>query len=787
MMKNKFIFFLLIIGILPVAPAFSQALRGTVTDEISKSMDYFKIEILNYVDSSVLKTGIFVNGTFIFDKLSENKYIMRVSSLGFHDLITDIDLSERTNLTLQLKPLEIELQEVVVSARMPAVINKDDRYVVEIENTSLSDAGNAIDAISRTPFVIVDKVNGDISVAGKNSAIILINNRKITNKQELEMLFSQNIKQIEVIENPSAKYEAEGHSVINIVTKRAQENGLNVNLQSQLVQGRHTSERLLGSLTYIVDKWLFFTQYGYNHRNDEGFNSSKERYEKPGYSFCLDNHDIKNLYHTRSNTYAFGINFEPGKNHSLGLKYDGFATKINSDNLKEITAFRNTETIPSEIINRLSEDKPAKNGFTFNYNFNDNKRSFSVIGDYTTSKNSSSTTINEEIPTINDSRHKQYESQIDYTLYSVQTDVKIPIELLKITMEAGIRLSNVKSDTHNDFCYLYGFQWINDERFTNSISFEETIIGSYISFAGKIGTKTQYQIGLRNEYAKNRNDWNTTEAAEEKTSGNILFPSILLFHKYNENTSFRLSYSKRISRPPYESLNNSIIYDNSYAVTQGNPYLKSTLYNTLSLSSQLKRLNMTLNISHIKNPNELMYLNDSEQIEIHTVKRLNTESRMSYSLNANYTYNYKKWTLQPFLNLTKVERSIVEDGIKYSNNKPGIYFSIRNNISLMKSLDVDFDMTYNKPAVYYKTINDQYEFNLSIRQKLFKDRLTVRFSYNYIPVKWEQFGNYSYKYIDFVWDGDDRKQLILSLTYNFNTAKRQFKSKSSAEEEIRRM
>lgn len=251
--------------------------------------------------------------------------------------------------------------------------------------------------------------------------------------------------------------------------------------------------------------------------------------------------------------------------------------------------------------------------------------------------------------------------------------------------------------------------------------------------------------------------------------------------------SFRLSYSKRITRPSYESLNNSLIYTNIYSVTQGNPYLKPAIYNTISFSTQLKKLNLSVNFSHMKNPSELLYLNDSIQIEKKIVKRVNTKDKLILSFNTNYSFTYKKWTIQPFFNVNFSKRAIVDDGITYSVNYPGIYLSFRNNLLLLKSLEMDFDLTYSKSASGFKTNNDQYEFNLSVRKKLFKDKLIVQLYGNYIPSKWGQLMDYSYKYIDFVWDGDDRKQIGISIRYNFNTTKRQFRSKVSNEEELKRM
>lgn len=758
-----------------------------VTDTGSVPLDYFNVEILNKTDSSTVKGGTFVNGKFAFDNLENGKYFLKFSSLGYSNLIVETETNTENNYTFQLKKNEIHLDEITVTSRLPKVINKDDRFIVEIENSSLSNAGNAIDALGRTPFVIIDKLNGEITVAGKNNSIILINNRKITNRSELEMLNSQNIKQIEVIENPSAKYEAEGHSVINIITRKNQGAGINANLQTNYTRGRHNSGKVLGSLMYATDKIVIFSQYGYDHRNREGFNSSDERFEKESYSFHIKQNNLKNLYQTGMNNYSLGINYNPAKNHSFSIKYGGFSGNIASNTINQIQASRNKVNIPTEILSENGKNKLHNDGINFNYNFTNKGYEVSIIGDYTSSKKNSAIKIHETDADATYSTNKEYNWEAVYDLFSSQIDVKLPIVPINSSLELGIRASYVESQNNSEFLHLLDNTYIKDDQFSNIIAFNETILGSYLLLSGKINSNTQYRAGLRYEHVANENKWISVETSNAQIYQNSLFPSLLITRKVNDNLQFRLSYSKRISRPSYETLNNNIVYKNSYSVTQGNPYLKPAIYNTLSFTSQIKKLNLSINISHIKSPNDLLYLNDSVQIEKYTCKRINTEDRWSFALNSNYSYTYKKWTVQPFFNITFCERSIIEDGIKYSINYPGIYLSLRNNIALTKSLDIDSDLTYYKSSHSFKTFVSQYEFNLSLRKKLFKDKLIFQLSCNYIPKKWKQLLDYSYKYIDFTWDGDDRKQIIISLQYNFNTAKRQFKSKVSNEEELNRL
>jgi hypothetical protein len=767
--------------------AFSQQIKGMVTDIDFVPLEYFNVEILHKTDSSTIKGGTFANGKFVFDKLENGKYLLKLSSLGYSNLIVETETNTESNYTFQLEKNEIYLDEVIVTSRLPRIIHKEDRFIIEIENSSLSNAGNAIDALGRTPFVIIDKLNGEITVAGKGNSIILINNRKITNRSELEMLNSQNIKQIDVIENPSAKYEAEGHSVINIITRKNHEMGINANLQTNYTRGRHNSGKILSGLTYVTDKLLLFSQYGYNHRNNEGFNSSDERFEKESYSFYIKQSNLKNLYQTRINNYSFGINYNPVKNHSLSIKYDGFSGNVVSNTVNQIQASRNMVNIPTEILNENGKNKLQNDGINLNYNFSNNGYEVSIIGDYTSSKKNSAVKLHETNADKTQYANKEYNWNAVYDLFSSQIDVKLPIAPISSSLELGIRASYVESQNNSEFMYLLDNTYIKDNQFSNIIAFNETIIGSYLLLSGKINNKTQYKAGIRYEHVANENKWISVETSNAQTIQNSLFPSLLITRKVNDNLQFRLSYSKRISRPSYETLNNNLVYKNSYSVTQGNPYLKPAIYNTLSFASQIKKINLSINISHIKSPNDLLYLNDSIQIEKYTCKRINTEDRWSFVLNGNYSYTYKKWTVQPFFNITFCERSIIEDGVKYSTNYPGMYLSFRNNIALSKSMDIDCDLTYYKSSHSFKTFVNQYEFNLSLRKKLLKDRLTFQLSCNYIPKKWKQLLDYSYKYIDFTWDGDDRKQIIISIQYNFNTAKRQFKSKASNEEELNRL
>ena len=764
------------------------SIKGFVEDENNKLIDYFTIIVLNPGDSTVIKAGSFINGEFEFNNIQSGQYLFKISSMGYADFYKKFEIGNNiSDLKLQLHSSPIHITEIEITAKLPRIINKNDRYLIEIQNTALSDAGTGLNALKRTPFVIVDNISNEISIAGRGATMILIDGRKINNIQEVEMLNSQDIKQIEIIENPSAKYEAEGHGVINIITIRNREQGINLNLLGSYGRGRHDSGKVLGSITYVTNKIILFSQYGFNADNSEGYNSSLEKFEKPDYSFISSQKNLRNLYETRMSDYAIGINYTPTPEHSFGFKYDGYSGNIYSHTINETDVIKNEVKSPTETLIKQGKDSPKKNGFNLNYQFTSDKFELSLITDYTNSKTNSKNDLEEKDKNNTYDYLKTNNWSSKYYLYSIQLDTKIPINYINSSLEIGGKYSDVTSNNESNFYNKVKTEWMIDPEFTSAIDFNEKIIGTFVLLNGKINDNFQYQAGVRYEYSDNKNQWNSINDSIERSHTSNLFPSILITHKIKDNLSFRLSYSKRISRPSYESLNNSVWYINSYSSRQGNPYLKSTIFNTFSLSSQINKINASFNISYIENPTDLLYINDPEQIEKHVIIRTNTKNRWSFGMNVNASYSYKKWSLQPFLMVSYVKRSIIEDNITYTTDYPGIYLSLRNQFNLYKGLDMDVDLTYNKPSHSFKKFNDQYIFNLSIRQKLLKDRLTLQLGAEFIPVKWKQKMDYSYKYIDFVWDGDNRKYVTLSVRYNFNTTKKQFKSKTSNTDELRRM
>lgn len=214
--KYSYILFLLLI------PSFISAqtgkVEGTVVDKDKKPLDNYHVIVLNPADSSFISGKSFGDKHFVIES-PLSSCLVKISRVGYKEVILPVMLETGTsgNLGIIVLPeMTYTLDEVTIKAKSPAMIMHHDKLIYNVENTTISNAGNAIDLLKRTPYIVATP-NDEITVAGRGKTLILVDGRRIRSNDELRLLNSARIKQVEVIENPGAKFEAEGHAVVNIV------------------------------------------------------------------------------------------------------------------------------------------------------------------------------------------------------------------------------------------------------------------------------------------------------------------------------------------------------------------------------------------------------------------------------------------------------------------------------------------------------------------------------------------------------------------------------------------
>ena len=229
--------------------------KGQITGEGGQMMSA-NVLALRSADSSLIKGDFFIDGIFELTELQSEEVIIKLSSIEFDDIFLNVAFKENTNIDLgviEVKNAQIQIDEVVVSGKRPTVIQRSNGTLeVQIENTTLSASTSINEVLSKSPDVLVDE-DGNVSVFGKGNAIIYLNNKRITQNQ-LGLISPSNIKRIEIIRNPSAKYDAEGGSVINIITIGKQEDGYQVRLNQNASYSRFAGVNTHSGLNISIRK-----------------------------------------------------------------------------------------------------------------------------------------------------------------------------------------------------------------------------------------------------------------------------------------------------------------------------------------------------------------------------------------------------------------------------------------------------------------------------------------------------------------------------------------------------
>ncbi|MDR2064718.1 MAG: TonB-dependent receptor [Prevotellaceae bacterium] len=764
------------------------SLNGKITDAQQNVIEYFQISILNPEDSTLLTGGSFVNGHFEI-RQNQEKSILKISAPGYKDRYFPVYIREQSSKTLETVELEknvIELSETVVRANMPRVKIEQDKMVVNIENTLISDAGTAVDVLRRTPFVLVD-ANSNISVAGRENTLILLNGRQIRSNEEISFLNSSDIKRIEVIENPSSKYDAEGHAIINIITVKANKPQLNASLYSRFSHGRTPAFTESAELSCNVSGLSFYLRYAYSHSENEGFNNDRMQYDKANYSFKSWLYDVENKSKLLRHSYNFGFDYAPNDKHKIGMQADGYFTNRSSAYLRYLEIERNGIENPAQESRKRSDAKSQSNTFGVNYSYKDTLGfELNVIADYTGYSSPNTENIHETNAIQSYESLLKNMSTADYSLFSAKIDGIIPLKKISSRLEVGSKFSMVDNKSAVDFYKYQTNQWDRVDEYSSNASYTEKLLAFYVLLAGKL-KKWDYTLGMRmendNVTNKDQSDLQTTLRNERFS----LFPNISAGYRINENYSISMSYSRRISRPGYATLNNTLYYLDSLSTRQGNPYLKSTFFNTLSLKTVLnKNIVATVTYSFIEDPVDLMFINDNVHIEQFTIIRKNTKNTRQIGFNISGSFNYKIWATQPFLSYGYRPSAIVDNDTEYVFKNPYYTISWNNQFSLPKSWVIEANLSYSQPGGSYMDFGKQLDFNIGVRKKLLKDRLTIQFAYYDGLYKWTQHYQYSYKTYNMTYD-DERRYASISLRYNFNAKSPSFKKKSASEEERNRM
>lgn len=704
------------------------------------------VQLLKSSDSSLVKNEFTDDkGNFSYNNITSNSYIIQVNMIGYKSFISQsIDLN--TSITLpvfSLQKSDIELKEVAVVAHKNYIEREKGKMILNVENSINAAGSSAFELIEKAPGVRVDN-NDNVSFNGKQGVAIWIDGKPSPMSgtdlaNYLRGIPSSAIEKIEMISNPSAKYDASGSSIINIRMKKDKRVGTNSSITSTYGQGVYMKTNNSLTVNHRNKKVNIFGSYNYAHR--DGFSHLVLDRKFLHHDTVLSSYKQDNYIKFDFNTHTAraGIDYYANKNNTFGFLVSGVDNRFNptGDNVSLVYDQTNTNTSVFTTSNR-SKDKWYN--YSANFNF---KHSFDTVGtelttdvDYAHFSNKTIQNFETHYYDLNSSEYLNpylLHGNIkgDLQLYSIKNDF---VKNLKkdIHFEAGQKSSYVKADNELSFYNRSNEQNIFDSTKSNHFIYTENINAAYVN-ASKDFKKWSTQLGLRCEhtYVTGKQLVNNTSFVNNYIQ---LFPSAFVGYKFNDKHGLELNYSRRITRPSYEQLNPFKFYLDPTTYKEGNPYLKPQTTESVELTHVFKqKFYTTLGFGRTyKNITEVIAPSETEaKITIQTNKNLAIVD--VYALNCSLPFEVTKWWhTTNDVNIYYASYTGTAGNTTITNiGNLNFNFNTVNTFNFTSTFSGELSANYKTKEQYaFDVIRPIWYLNIGLQKKLWNNRATLKLNVN---------------------------------------------------------
>lgn len=812
-MKNLL---LLIACFLACGTSFAQNLpniSGKITDEKAEPIAYALVKLINEADTTkevkVVQTDF--EGAFIFNAIGSGKYFLTINMVGFKKLKSGVFTLHSNELKLpvyQLESLTKQLKEVVVQGRKPYIERQIDKTVLNVEGSINASGSTALEVLEKAPGVSIDRQNDQIKLNNKTGITIMIDGKNnflsgadITTL--LSNMSSEQIASIELITNPSAKYDAAGNAgIINIKLKRNKSFGTNGSLSLQSGQGvmpNFPSDLyrigLNLNLNHRVNKWNVFGNAGFNRKvNVNEINVKRNTLSNALASAFDQNFDRVNK--GIAYTGKLGVDYYASDKTVIGLMVDGNTVTSRMTNFSA-TSIRESQgnTSTSSSVNQLALSTSPIGNITANFNvkhdFTKQGASLTFDADYSGFSNKKTENFDAQYvnsagaTTNNTALRNDIDAQID--IYAAKSDFTWPISK-KTKLEAGIKSSYVLTNNKLIAEKLQANTWQNDAGRSNNFVYKENINALYANLA-QSWEKWQLQVGLR---AENTNSNGNSITANKQVKRNYLslFPSVFLNQQLNKNNTINYGYSRRVDRPNYQQLNPFVFYMDPYAVDEGNPYLDPQFTDNFEIGYSYKQISFSLNYADTRDLITQISQQD-EATRIIKVIRKNLGRAQNYSANFYVPVQVAKfWNMQNNVSVyyNKFDDANLE-GARYSASRLAFDFNTSQSILLPKNFTLELNFWLNSPRLQgvEQTTITQCAFNAGFQKSLMDKKLKLRFNMDDIfqTNRWE--GKLDYQNVNLVVvNRYISRRANFSVSYNFgNQNVKSARNRNTATDDIK--
>ena len=748
----------------------AQGICGRVIDEQAQPMPFANVVLVSRADSAFI-AGVVTkdDGTF---SISTDKQdgLLKVTSVGY----TTKFLDARTGNVgdIQMQPDTQMLGEVVVKGSRPLVKMKDDALVTTVEGSYLSKTGTAGDVLGKIPGVISN--HGGVEVLGRGTPLIYINGRQMRNQSELDQLSSDQIKDVEVVMTPGAKYDATVKAVIRIKTIRPVGEGFSFNSRTVAGVNHYVYGLEELNLNYRTGGLDIFGMAEYeNHRSRQTNDSRQDTYLQSHYQQNSLMH-----YYNKNQMLAgkLGFNYMLNDNHSIGMTYT-ITSRPNSQTSDYFTTMLIGQQTDDQITGSGKVDgDDIQHIISGYYAGQTGKWSLDANADVLWQKQNSDNLTFEDA-TQGDDRTVTTRNDVKNRLYAAKFVAGHP--LWKGNLEIGAEGSYVhRTDVFGNVENIID---------ASDTKIEENNTAAFVQLMQRLNKLTLI-AGLRYEYLDSRYYEGGVKMGDESRTYSDLFPSLMLMYPL-KNVRARLSYSRNINRPAFSQLSGNVKYINRYTYESGNPYLKPSYRDNLSLALNYKWLTGMIDYARV---HDYIITSYSSYQDAPTIALLRTDNARGYdnlSLMASAAPVFGKYHPQLMVATQMQNLEVQYRGDTKKMNSPMTIVRFNNAVNLPFDSWLNADFSWRSAGDSENIhLAQSWQFDISLYKAFWNDRLTVKLActdlFSSIRQKATIYSDIREIYLD---KRLDTRNLELTVRYNFNPAKSKYKGTGAGNAEKNRL
>ncbi|TVR77409.1 MAG: hypothetical protein EA409_11820 [Saprospirales bacterium] len=733
------------------------SIQGLVQDSDGQNLSWATIALYNSEDSSLAKVEYSgEDGNFYLNGLNEGLFFMQINYVGLSPAtLSDIKLNKGESMdlgTISMGAAGTELGEVVVTTTRPLIEMRSDRTVFNVESSVTAAGSDGLELLRRAPGVTLDN-NNNIQIRGKSGVIVQIDGKtSFLNSEELANLLrslnASDIERIEVITNPSARYDASGNSgILNIVMKKERGMGTNGAISLSGAYGRQYSANTSLNLNHRNQRFNIFGNLGGGHsRWENGLDLYRRQNER------IFDQSQRQVGKSNPVNGRVGMDFFINSRHTIGILASGNSHfgdgKWDSNSRTVISAQSQPSMVDSILVagNKTTSNR-LNTSFNLNYRFVDaeNGRELTIDADraYFRNRNDAyqpNRYFNFDESELLSENNFRTRAPSTINIHSLKADFDQKLND-QLSFATGFKYTGVETDNDfNFFRILEDGEEMRDAARSNQFIYDEKVSAAYLSISGTIVENLSFQSGLRMEHTRSTGDLRRDPGQEidpedlVKRSYSDWFPNATLNWQINPMHGLGLSYSRRINRPNYQELNPFEWRIDELTFRKGSPFLRPYYSNSYELRYLAFQM-VSVTAGYTKTKDRITDIVEASPTEPDKsfINYRNLSTQNHYSLGLSSPTPIQPWW-NGFININIYKTQYIAEFPEYSfdvSTPVAVNLYAEQNFSISPSTIFEISGWYNSSAIWGGgwVTDPQGSLNIGLQHRMFNNQATLKVSF----------------------------------------------------------